>query len=567
MSKSRRLIILGSLFFASLLLRFFVPPYALYGASHDDELMVRMATNIANGVWLGDYSDFGHLLLAKPPGYPIFLGFTSWLPWAPTVSVHLLLIIGIYLVMRELFLAGINEKTVIISAAIYLFHPSIYNESFSRIYREGFLTSLTWIILACLLYFVRFIRESSVKKNLTEKTRVRVSITALSFGLVLGIYMITKPSWYHLVVLILGFSVVSLKTIPDYRRDVLKRTLTGLILTFLGVMAVNGTVLYLNHAKFDVRLIDSYSQGEFPELLNTIVSVKDNDIRPYVLVSKNMRTSIYEVSSTFKKLESYLELEDGTGWRSASCNSPIQICDETTAWFPWELRDAIEQAGLGDTPAAFESNTRRIRTEIEKACAQELLDCGSSGIAPGVGQLSNISKRSFIDAYGSAVQHLLNTDLGYEHRNYQTEIAQTSLDRWQGFINGLAPTKMDTTYETDDIALGDIRLAISDVYQIIWPVFLLFGLIGVMIGSRVNLTLFYIYLCLIVAIVIFVSQLALLQASSGEYMVGGGKLYLLPLFPLIWMACVLGLNQIIENLRQYLGIRTLVRDMTNELDS
>ena len=129
----------------SILLRYLVQPNPLYGATHDDELMVRMAASILRGDWLGSYSDHGHMILSKPAGYPLFLAWSHFLPWAPTVTVHLILLSGVILVARELRAMGLGRGTVLFFITISSLHPQWFGSQMSRIYRDGFLAALVFL--------------------------------------------------------------------------------------------------------------------------------------------------------------------------------------------------------------------------------------------------------------------------------------------------------------------------------------------------------------------------------------------------------------------------------------
>ena len=111
----------------SLTFRFLVPPNPGYGAVHDDELMVTMAHNIMETGWIGNYSELGHLLLSKPPGLSMFLAHTHFLPWAPTVTIHALLLMGFLLFLREVRAFGVPRQLVTAMYVMVAFFPDWYN--------------------------------------------------------------------------------------------------------------------------------------------------------------------------------------------------------------------------------------------------------------------------------------------------------------------------------------------------------------------------------------------------------------------------------------------------------
>ena len=259
--------------------------------------------------------------------------------------------------------------------------------------------------------------------------------------------------------------------------------MTTVIMIGLSSLVPVFSVMWQNEKHYGVSLVDSFAYGQFPEAMKAIYGVEDELEQPYVDVNYLMRQNIYEVSPTFAKLKTHLEAPDGVGWRQQPCNQPIQVCNESAAWFPWELRDAVQNAGLGETAADFERTMGMIATEIRTACREGSLICVNEGLAMGLNSLDTLSARSVVDAFFLALTQLLDSNLGVMAR-VSTDISDTDRSElWNSTIKGLPPTSFYDKYESNDLFLGDLRRFISIMYSSLIWVLLALAILSV-IGNR-----------------------------------------------------------------------------------
>ena len=194
MDRRRFRLLSSGVLMVSLLLRHLVQPNPQYGATHDDELMVRMAASILRGEWLGSYADRGHMILSKPAGYPLFLAWTHFLPWAPTMTVHLMLLSGVILVARELRAIGIRRGVVLLFIALSALQPQWFGSQMSRIYRDGFLAALVFLGLGLSLRLGRVLPIWASQRNRSSRAIAQVTGLAILCGITLSWSIATKPS-------------------------------------------------------------------------------------------------------------------------------------------------------------------------------------------------------------------------------------------------------------------------------------------------------------------------------------------------------------------------------------
>lgn len=539
----------------SILLRAAVPPFPIYNSMFDDELMVVFANNIIDGQWLGDYTELGHRGLAKPPGYAIFLVLTRWLPWAPTVSVHLLLLAGLWLITHELRQLTLSRYLVVAFFIFVAFYPIWFNEPMSRIYRDGFLGALTMSLLGLALLTRRQLSTLSLShrplRSMGFRSVSRLLLPLLALGLLFGWFIITKNSWHFVVAIILGLWLSALPLRRSSLAGQLRLGISALVIVFVTTGLIVFSLAAKNNAAYGVTQMDTFTQGPFADAMKVMYSVRDNENRPYVDITAKMREKMYSVSPTFSKLRPYLELAPEQGWRATSCQSAMKICDESGAWFPWDLRDAVQSAGLGKSASAFNATFEAIAKEISAGCREKRILCERPGLAPGLDSLDSLSPRVIGNAFLYGVGELLNPDSGRSSRPVSQSITESQAQLWNRVARDLPPASFATDYEANSYMLVDARRVLGAMYGAIWPLIFITGLGGLFLGLSKRLTRRHsvIGIGLLFASAIFVGQLALIEASSGVYMIPGGQMYMICLYPPVFVGIVLGLSNVITRLK------------------
>lgn len=538
-----RLFILVAVAF-SIALRWLVQPSPNFGATHDDELMVRMAANILRGNWVGDYSEFGHLLLSKPAGYPLFLAWTHVLPWAPTVTVHLVLVVGVLVCAREFRLMGMSRSVNLVFVTLSLFFPQWFGYQMSRIYRDGLLAALTFLGIGLALALGRSAKQMFDATELPKSVGFRTLALGILVGVCLSWHIITKPSWYPLALTVAAITCRSIttRTIRAWRVFVPRAILLGFVI-LLSAYSMPRYVEHQNEKHFGVSVVDSFSSGSFPAAYQAWTSVRAGPPRKYVLVSEAQRDAVYAVSATAKKLRPFLELPWGNGWRGSACGSPLKICDESATWFVWDLRDAMRSAGLDTDAGTFERSFSELNREIRSACSSGRLHCRSGGLAPGVRPLSLISKREVIEAFSTSLDWLVFPDVGSTVRSGEIPKDNQHATDWALAAKDLPPNSPSEAYRPEVSSLGSTINLLDRIYATIWPLMLL-GSAAVFVSQfrirSFQSEWFKVSAALLFGGSLLIAQLALLEASSGMYLSTGKYLYLLSLFP--YALCLVGLT-------------------------
>lgn len=522
--------------------RALIPPSPGYGATHDDELMVNLAHQLLLGNWLGSYESLGHLTLSKPPGYPLFLAISHVFPWAPTITTHLVLLLGILIIAREFRLLGISRPLTLAFVAFSSFAPYWYWDQMSRIYRDGFLAALTFLIIGLTLVARRLVLQISNRPE--NRDWIKLTLVVLSIGGAIGWYFITKPSWHAIlffVLTIIGLSVLQIGGISNTRKVFLLPALVVLLIA--PTLAVTSYIEDKNFQVYGVRELDTFAHGEFPRAMKLMYGIEDKQDRKYVDINFDMRKEMYEISPAARELQPYLELPDGTGWRGQPCATDLKICDESAAWFPWDLRDAAQAASLSGSAKEFEETFRLIADDIENSCMQKKIKCEAVGLAPGLDSLNSIAKRDFVEALSLSFRILANMESGNFTRGDTSGIDPARVELWQSSIEGLPTISSPETYEPNNSVMGDTRSILANPYQLMWFTLLLISLFGLVLKSssgsfgKKTSTLRVLGITSVLSFGMLSSQLSLLEATSGMYLKFGGAIYLLSAAPfqIMWI--------------------------------
>lgn len=388
----------------SMWLRILVPPF-LSPAAADDSLMVNLANAILRGEWLGEWN---FLTLAKAPGYAILSSSSAQVGLPVTVTVHFFYLVGVILAalfVQHTFSLRLGTITLLVLA----FNPVMFGTEASRVYREGLITAL--ILISTSLAGLLGLRLPCKPPNRMQ------GWLALALGFSLGFLFITKIDALlytvpAVAIVFLSSLMVSGRAQSGNRLQLGKAPLPA-ILSIFGLALPPLLVMGMNTVHYNMPVIEDTLNGPIPALMTSLSSIDVGRNPQYVAVSKLQRQEAYEVSSSAKRLEPFLDpTPQGMSrlidpcidanicgayvsppswqvgiWRILSCSS-LDICDEASTWFQWNLRDALMLASDAGSEEFYELATSAA-DEIDGACASGRLAC-TSAFLPSLGNSGNI---------------------------------------------------------------------------------------------------------------------------------------------------------------------------------
>lgn len=338
------------------------PIAILSNAVYDDSLFINHAINIANGGWLGGYNQ---LTLAKGPMYSVFLAINYFLGLPVTLAHSLLFLFAVYFFIFAISKFIKNKYFLSLIFVVTLFNPAVIP---FRVIRDYITGSLVMIMLSCIIMSIYAL--PSMKKR---------SWFSVCSGFVFGLLWLTREDVIWLVPGIIIFYMVICKKIwcIDFR---IKSIISFLGMFLIGFLFVNTSIQIVNKIKYGQFITVDFKEHNFEAALNSLQSVRVGNVVPFVPVPGKVRNQIYQVSSSFTELKSYLESDTGFNSKNSDgCKIYPDSCgDYAGGWFMWAFRDAVAHNGHYKTAEDASSFYRKMAHEIKAACFQKKLICATT---------------------------------------------------------------------------------------------------------------------------------------------------------------------------------------------
>jgi len=391
-------------------------PQYFYGSSDDDQLMVQMAKGFLEGHWSSNWATTGVATLVKPVGYPLFLASAHFLPWSPTLTAYLLYLVGAVLIAWSWWLiAGSRAQSTVILAAL-VFDPVNFVTGSQRIYRDSFIDAIATIAIGLSFLIAAHLRTSpsrvtppshpehpfgvhSPRNHWVSRMRIiLLYLLALLVGILVGVVMITKPTWQWLVIAVIApvaHPLIQKMRQWHWRRSMIVRVCIAGILAVSGAYAVVASTIAMNQRTYHVALVEDLSSGAFARAWKAWASVEAGPPEPHVAITRDMRMAVYRVSPAASRLEPYLE-SPTDNWKRTDCTS-LGVCNDSGPWFEWDLQYAAVSAGAVHSVQDVQTYFGKLADEITSACASKRLRCSSIPVlAPGLPTLDRIPRGAFV---------------------------------------------------------------------------------------------------------------------------------------------------------------------------
>jgi hypothetical protein len=362
--------------FVYALVRVHIPIMVYPGLPHDDGLFMTLGRSLAEGKWLGRFSQF---TLMKGPGYPAFLAINNWLG-IPLSLGHALF----HCFAITLFVAVCHRfiKSHLISGvffALLLWHPISLSGEILRVFREEIYYAQTLLVLGLMLW-VLFC-------TIHSQPRHRYAAFA---GAILGWFWLTREEGVWIVPALGLMALVAVLRIFRNRWDMLRypraafkdprlRGLAVALAIAIGVFAATQTAFSsVNWFVYGKFVGVDFKEENFQRALRAIDSVRSGGTKPFVSITHAAMKRVDAVSPAFASLAPYF----GKGWETWGCQFYPSACGEFgSGWFMWALRDAASSTGHYSSPREASEFFGRLADEISAACKGGKLECKPQLIA------------------------------------------------------------------------------------------------------------------------------------------------------------------------------------------
>ena len=404
----------------------------------DDGLMMRLATSIREGNWLGEY---GYLTLGKHSFFALWLAFLNVLHVNFLVGGQLLYAAACLVLLaavKPLFCTNAARGLVFLAV---LWLPASWAQFTLRVYRDNIYPALVLLALGGLVgAFCRFAQPA--KK-------------AVPYYVVAGAALAAAWLCHEDNALLLPFvgcaAAVYLVFLFTSRTAGQKRAKLALLLLPLALWAGGITAWKaMNYRYYGRFIVSDFSQGEFADAMGALTRVAPGAQQRYIPIPYQTRQMLYEISPTFALLQPYIETTHnyeryGLAHRSEFMANGIH----------WMLREAAANAGVYATPETARAFWQAVADEVNAACDAGEVPAGRkhSGVFSPV-------KAEYIlpslEKFGDEAAELLL----FRQTSPRAELSRMpawQAGQWQGFLH--APFSTAAVAGTAQPYFGGVRAA------------------------------------------------------------------------------------------------------------
>jgi hypothetical protein len=351
---------------------------------HDDAHFIALGRSLAEGKWLGNFSQF---TLMKGPGYPLFLAVNFWLG-VPVTLAHA----GFFCFALAIFCWAVSKICQSCILGVVLFISTLWHPAFlgTRILRDAIYTGQLFLLFGCAL--VAF---------LIAGDRWSRTVWGSLAGLALGWFWLTREEGIWVLPAAVFFLVALFITVKK-RGTAIRDIGTPLVFLLLAFALSNLAFSSANWVAYGSFIGVDNKERNFVAALSVLQSVNHGSQTDYVPVPRAARESIYAVSPAFASLAPYLDPPEGAVWQFGCQYYPSTCGDIAGGWFIWALRDAASRAGHYRSPVEASRFFGQLANEVGEACRAGRLACRGF-MVPYMPYMSWSQLKRFPERFGHAI--------------------------------------------------------------------------------------------------------------------------------------------------------------------
>lgn len=538
--------------FANLQFRRVIPTNAGSNSPHDDLLGVRVTNNLLGGDWLGNWDN---LILAKPPGYSLYLFVAHFFPFQLVVFNQIVFIFfaSVYiLIARKILFLEFKYKEIVcyLTYVALVFNPFLFSIEMSRIYRTSAHAIFVFLYSVILFSILNQIAEYESSIEALKVFRKKMILKIIGLGMTYtGLILLRSESFWILIASMPPLIYLYATKYYEIAGKILKKGFLNSTFLFL-IIAIGSYFVpisligQINNVKYGSSLIENYYSGNFANAIKDWQRVENGkDTRPYVIVSKGQRQAVYSVSKNAALLAPSLELEPGQGWQVHACNAPIKLCDNSGGWFTWQVRDAAISTGHITNEVSFQTFFLEISRDIRNACENGTLKCGPLGLGVGVKPLRELPIKQVINFAFTNLRNSLP-------KNYRPSGLIATPDQYGAsgeIVNLYHEVVKYRANPLNSLSVPIESTFLKNLQRIYFPlqtIAFYVAIIGYLLAwKHKRRRLIYSYLGFgVCAITLCSIGVAIAQVSYGWRVEGP---YLLPIQPILQLLCILGISTLI----------------------
>jgi hypothetical protein len=457
---------------------------------YDDSLMIRGASHLEHGQWLGP---FDSLTLAKGASYPMFVALTHNLGISLKIGEQLTYLLAALCLAAAIWVITRRRWLSFAAYAVLAFDPAKFAAIDGRVLRDGWSSSLALLFIASL--FV------AVYGALSRIRLVWIVSFALLSGLSGAAFLLCREegAWIDpsLAIVALGLPLAAFvkwrfrtprHTAPRGTK-VLYRRAVRLAVTFLvigvGLYAPITAVKIKNEHVYGSALTNDMSQGWIFRAYADWSRVRAGPQRRYVPISHAQREAVYQISPAALQLAPFLENPHQRAITAGGCLSAVRICDDLAGgWMLWTLRGAAEDAGHFTSESAAQSFFHQISEDINRACDRGSLHCATR-LPAALQPLQLVAAGPWFHSFGRLVQRVVWSKNMTVVRTSPLGITPAERAVIMQSVAGVPPSQA-----AEDRALARVRSrswlygGLAEIYHVLFPVLLALALVGAAAALR-----------------------------------------------------------------------------------
>lgn len=540
-------IILGVATIFRVFLQMKIPLYMQAGAGYDDYLLVRYASSLLAGEWLGT---FDCLTLVKTISYSVYLAINFLLGIPYPMALIVFYIFAVYLLVKVM---GDYIQNIYVRAFFYLFllysPVMLHQENVQKIYRGGVM------VCASIVVFAAFI---GIYNNRYKSKRKMLLYSALA-SIILPFFYYLKEDGIWILPFCIVASAITVICLTIFKRD--KFFIMRIIIVVFPFCTFSLTsVVYraVNNYYYKANMIVDRSMSCFSHFLSDLIQIEDGNTNPDVWVTYDAVYMAMDESPTFNSYRSDFD-------------ALITVKDfgETESGFTgdfyiWNLRNLFNETGL------YQGNMENAEL-LYRQIHQELTDAFDEGRLQRKKMFypSSISKgiaKEDITYFVNAFREDMKLLATYSENTLSIDHAYGEVDKIQEMSElTISPAIWPNTAENIEKSIlqkfVDWANKIVSIYQKTGKTFLLLGAFGLiilsvkMICGIINKSWNYISLWLITFGMLAVGGINFFGVQWFTRFLSTRKFY-------DYACCVLPVMQIIELIgiyMVYLLIKTVIK--------
>jgi hypothetical protein len=349
-------------------LSYFLPVNLITYLIHDDFLFYRLAENISQNQWLGDYQP---TTLIKGFVYPAFLALAIKTQISMRILEVVLICASIYYFVSSLQ-RFFKPKFLLVLFAILLFYPFQYGATEFRLVRDAIYPQLLLLIFTALFFLYQ---------RSTQKINWKQACHVLIFSVSIFLFFNTREEGVWIIPALGVFILICLGAY--YRHAKLRSFCLSGVLVVLIYAALHMGLLAMNYKVYGSSITTIFKTKPYQEAYAALQRASTHRL-PLDGMAHADWPAIFEVSPAAAELKPFVDGEHYAHWASIGCaairalnnNMALLNCDQAVpvGHFPYAFLDAVNSAGYKSLPQVL-SYLDRLAQQINLACDERRITC------------------------------------------------------------------------------------------------------------------------------------------------------------------------------------------------